>query len=94
MCHSVSISIPAAKMAEPQTVNPMSTRSAGGMFTHLLDLLDKLVLQIRGQVFDGADDVLFLRALHGGAEDEQQQAVHLGERRRGRRVLAYSQRVG
>ena len=64
------------------------------MFTHLLDLLDKLVLQIGGQIFDGAYDVLFLRALHGGAEDEQQQAVHLGEGPRGRRVLAYCQGVG
>ena len=72
----------------------MSTKSAGGMFTHLLDLLDKLVLQVCGQVFNGADDVLFLRALHGGAEYEQQQAVHLGKGPRGRRILAYSQGVG
>ena len=62
--------------------------------THLLDLLYELVLQLGGQILDGADDVLLLRALHGGAEDEQQQAVHLGERPRSRGVLAEGQRVG
>ena len=61
---------------------------------HLLDLLDELVLQLGWQIFDGADDVLLLRALHGGAEDEQQQTVHLCERPQSRRVLADGQRVG
>ena len=62
--------------------------------THLLDLLDELVLQLGGQILDRADDMLLLRALHGGTEDEQQQAVHLRERPRSRRVLADGQRIG
>ena len=76
-------------------VNPMiNITFICGLLTHLLDLFDELVLQLGGQILDRTNNVLLLRALHGGAQDEQQQVIHLRKRPRSRRVLADGQRVG
>ena len=82
------VQLQVVRMAEVRRPDPV------GVVRHLLDQVDERVLDGGGQVLDGPDDRLVLVALDGGAQDEEEDHVHLVQRVLGRRLGANAQHVG